>query len=137
MSLKINNLRQELASRQRQTHALSPTSQIPHLKKRFSDYEKALQGAFRPNCNLSDDSLTRTSSAPQLDQRWQRFIQLKQERFKNVREALQSIDPKKLLKRGYAILLAEKKPAAVTSVNDVVQRDRVRLCLQMGNFYPL
>ena len=73
----------------------------------------------------------------QIDQWWQRVLSLKRERLNKLSSALQAINPKNLLTKGYAILLAEKRAAAVTSVDDVAEGDTVRALLADGELLSI
>ena len=113
MQRKLLQLRQELAARQRQAHALKPTSQIAHFRRRLGDFDKALQVALKAS------------------------LKLKRERLQQLVTSMRSIDPKNLLAKGYAILLSEKRRSAVTSVHDVAEGDEVRALLADGELLSI
>ncbi len=137
ISLKINVLRMALSGRERQAHALKPTAQIAHLRHRLRDFDKglqvALQGKWLAKKRLFDEAPKRR----QIELWWQRTHSLKLERLRKLSEALQSIDPKRLLSKGYAILIAENRAAAVTSVHDVAEGDALRALLADGELLTL
>lgn len=92
----------------KQVHALKPTAQIAHFRSRLVTLEKHFTGAV------------------------QRQIALRKERLQKLGSALQSIDPKKLLSKGYAIVLSERDQAVVSSVQTLHEGDGVKILLSDG-----
>ncbi|MCE5316952.1 MAG: exodeoxyribonuclease VII large subunit, partial [Parachlamydia sp.] len=129
---KIVHLKLELASRQRQAQALKPTSQVAHLRRRLSDFDKSLQVALLGKLQTRKRHFDAQGRQKQIDLWWQRIFSLKQERLRKLSDSLHAINPKNLLAKGYAILLAEKGGTAVTSVDDVAEGDTLRAMLADG-----
>lgn len=129
---KIIQLKLELAARQRQAHALKPTNQIAHLRRRLIDFDKSLQVALVGKLQAKKRLFDREMRQKQIDLWWQRMWSLRQERLRKLADSLHAINPKNLLTKGYAILLAEKGARAVTSVDDVAAGDSMRALLADG-----
>ena len=68
----------------------------------------------------------------QLNINWERSLSLKKERIKNLINSLQSIDPKKLLSKGYSILFSEKTGSVINSVQKLKEKDNIRILVSDG-----
>ncbi|MBA3237165.1 MAG: exodeoxyribonuclease VII large subunit [Parachlamydiaceae bacterium] len=104
--IKIQRLRLE-ALRQ-QLHALKPTVRILQFRKSLLAIEK------------------------RLEQQYERYLALHRERLANIIAHLQSIDPKNLLRNGYAILFNEKTNSVITSVNSIENQQDICALLADG-----
>lgn len=109
--------------------AMRQTMQRNHLliKSRFQ-----LLQSLKPTTKILHYRQRLASLAKQYDQNITQVIQQRHERLRRVVSALQSIDPKNLLKKGYSILFSEKSGSAITTVRDMVKGDEVKLLLSDG-----
>jgi exodeoxyribonuclease VII large subunit len=145
--------RRHLDALQRQLHLLQPTVRLKRYRERLVDLNKSLCSALsqrmnerRLAINLSSErlelswqgrlknyqqKLTVDAKRRQLDSACLRLIALKRERLKALASGLRSIDPKKLLERGYAILFKENEECAITSVKTI--QPGQNLLLQLGD----
>lgn len=87
---------------------LRPSTQIIHLKEKLNYWSKSLE----------DQML--------------RIIQLKKDRLKRVDSALQLINPKNLLTKGYSILFSEKDGSVITSIRNIDKNQDLRIYLSDG-----
>jgi exodeoxyribonuclease VII large subunit len=104
----LRNKKHSLELCSRQTHSIKPATQVTHFKQKLSYWERLLQ------------------------QHIQTKIHQRQQRVENLAMTLKAIDPKKLLKTGYSILLAEKESAVIHSVCQLKKGQYARLLLSDG-----
>ena len=97
-----------IKSRYQVLHSLKPETKIHHFRQRLASLTK--------QCDLNISQL----------------VKQREERLKRVGSALQSIDPKNLLKKGYSILFSEKNGSAITTIRDVDKGDSVKILLTDG-----
>lgn len=105
---KIKTSRLKLDSLQRQLYTLRPTVRIVQYRKHLLATQK------------------------QLDQQWQRTVKLRKERLENLIANLNSIDPKNLLQKGYAILFDKKSNSVITSISTVQKEQEIKMLLGDG-----
>ena len=87
---------------------LRPSTQIIHLKEKLNYWNKSLE----------DQML--------------RIVLLKKDRLKRVYSALQLINPKNLLTKGYSILFSEKDGSVITSIRNIDKNQDLRIYLSDG-----
>lgn len=104
--IKIHRLR--LEALKQQLHALKPTVRILQFRKSLLAIEK------------------------RLEQQCERYLALRRERLANIIANLQSIDPKNLLRKGYAILFNEKTNSVITSISSIEKQQEIRALLADG-----
>lgn len=97
-----------LEARSQQALALKPTTQIFHFKQRFATIERSIQQQMAYQITFYRKKLTHIS------------------------DLLEALDPKKLLKKGYSILFAEKGFSIINSVHSLKKGDSARLLLSDG-----
>ncbi len=108
MRQTLRNQKLMIKSRFQLLQSLKPTTKILHYRQRL------------------------TSLAKQCDLNLSQLLSQRKERLKRVVSALQSIDPKNLLKKGYSILFSEKTGSAITTVRAVNKGDNLKILLSDG-----
>lgn len=96
------------AARRRQAIALKPTLYLTFCKNKLKQVEKSLQGSFENQLKM-------------------RRLKLKQ-----MVQRLEAMDPKNVLKRGYAILFAENENSAIVSAQMLFPGQKIRALLFDG-----
>lgn len=146
--------RHHLKSLQRQLYALRPTARIGQFRQRLEQWAARIKTAWRTKIDTRQHKLAnakgqltlvwqaqqeirrRSFSAPmlykRLDQSISRTLALRKERTQKLAANLYSIDPKALLRKGYAILFREKKDSVITSISNVAPNDLLRIMLNDG-----
>ncbi|CCB91595.1 Exodeoxyribonuclease 7 large subunit [Waddlia chondrophila 2032/99] len=104
----IRNQKVVLKSRFQMLQSLKPTAKILHFRQRLESLTK--------QCDLNISGL----------------LKQREERLKRVASALQSIDPKNLLKKGYSILFSKKTGSVITTIKAVNKGDTVKVLLSDG-----
>lgn len=97
-----------LAGRQAQASALKPTTQLSSFRAKLGQLDKRML-----------DSLFYT-------------IKMKRQRLQEVLRQLQALDPKKVLRRGYSILFAEKESSVIVSTHALSPGKKLRALLSDG-----
>ncbi len=97
------------------------------LQSRFQ-----LLQTLKPKTKIDHFRQRLLNNAKQIDQHVNQLIKYRYERLKRVASALQAIDPKNLLKKGYSILFSEKSGSAITSIKSVKKGDYLRVLLSDG-----
>lgn len=105
---EIFKLRETLTGRSREVKALKPTAQLELFKTKLHQLEKRLN---------------ETSGAT---------LNLKNQKLKEIKEKLVSLDPKNVLKRGYSILFAEKEGSVIVSAQTLIHGQKLRALLSDG-----
>lgn len=105
---ELRNRHLLLDSYSKRVLSMKPSTQIAHLKEKLSYWDKTLFNQV------------------------ERHIRLKKERLVLISEALQSINPKKLLTKGYSILFSEKDGSVINSVHNIDKDQNVRIYLSDG-----
>jgi exodeoxyribonuclease VII large subunit len=108
---KLQTQHLKLDSLKRQLYTLSPTARIAQYRKHLVSLQR------------------------QLDQQWQRLTERRRERLENVILNLNSIDPKNLLQKGYAILFDEKSNSVITSIDAVQREQEIKMLLGDGEIF--
>lgn len=146
--------RLQLDGRQRQVQSLNPIVQISHCHQKLFHWQRAIHTAITARIANSKSSLTQKQDRieqcwkvihdrkkrmfdpqvkqQQLNQAWQRTFSLRKERLIKVSHALDLINPKSLLQKGYAILFAEKERSVITSIRSVDKQQEIRALLSDG-----
>lgn len=105
---QLSQRRLHVGAFHRQAHALSPLTQLQHLRQKFTSGSKALNLAIE-----------------------QQLLQ-RQARLRQLVGHLKAIDPKNLLKQGYCILFAEKKDSVIFSTKQLAKEQKIALLLSDG-----
>ncbi len=143
-----------LEGKNKQLYALKPSTQIAYFRQKLSSYGKAIRTTFLGKTSQYKISLQKIESGllniwqlqlnnrkkmlqplqrrKQLDTLMGKILALANERLTKVSKALQAIDPKTLLSKGYAIVFAEKDHSVITSIYDVEKQQAIRLLLSDG-----
>ncbi|MCH9610835.1 MAG: Exodeoxyribonuclease 7 large subunit [Chlamydiales bacterium] len=72
------------------------------------------------------------AASQRMDQKMQTSLLLRKEKLKKVESQLHALDPRKVLKRGYSILLAQKENSVIVSACQLKRNDRLRAILSDG-----
>lgn len=102
---------QKLFSYRKQSLALKPIVQVIHLKERLSTQERALK------------------------QRLSHQFSQKRQKLSYIKDLLEALDPKNLLKKGYSILFTEKGSSIINSIQNLIQGQQVKLLLSDGEAF--
>lgn len=97
-----------LSAKEKEKNALKPLNQIRHLKATLLNFHKALLFSG------------------------ERKLHQTRQKTEKITEVLRAIDPKNVLKKGYSILFAEKEPAIIHSIEEVMPKERLRVRLFDG-----
>ncbi len=108
MRQEILKKRYLLAGRERQTHALKPTTQLSLFRNKLDHQVK------------------------RLDQTMQNTLILHKQKLKEVVQQLASLDPKNVLKRGYSILFALNDGSVIVSREDLTPGQKIEALLSDG-----
>lgn len=149
----LYNHRRHLESLQRQLHLLQPTVRLQQYRRSLNELDKSLQNLCKQQLNERRQALALTgdklqtlwhsnlqakrqklayvATLKQLDQNVKHTISIRRERLTSLINSLQSIDPKKLLERGYAILFEENGESVISSVHKV--KPHQNILLQLGD----
>lgn len=130
---KLNKHQILLDSRRRQLFALKPTTKIIHFRQKLTQWDKSIQHAMMMRLANARKNFTQITKEVQLNQTWQRFFLLRQERFRQLAEALHAVNPKNVLTKGYCILFSEKENSVITSISAVAKNDDIRILLSDGD----
>ena len=150
----LSTKRLQLESKQQLLHSLNPLTRLGVFKEKLANLDKEIKAALRRQIQTlslsvlrSSETLTRAwqfSFTPkqallqpiqklkQLDTLALRLISQKQERFFNLKNSLDSINPKNLLTKGYCILFSEKDNSTITNIQSVKKQQKVQVLLMDG-----
>ncbi len=143
-----------LEARSSQTYALKPTNQLQYFKQRLGQWDKAINQSFinnlvhqrqklqQVNHQLGQIWTTRQTQrrhlfdAEQYAIRMSQYIsdqyQIQKQKLSHLKQMLEAIDPKNLLKKGYSILFAEQEPFIINSVQKLTPGQKAQLLLSDG-----
>lgn len=155
MMRNLSTKRMLLESKRQQLHSSKPTVKLEHFKQKLESWEKNLRTAMllkiqalRIKLKHMDELLKRAWQTKQnhrkaifqaslkykqLDQFLQRTLIQKKERLENIKNALDIVNPKNILTKGYCILFSEKDHLAITSVHSVEKHQEIRVMLSDGD----
>lgn len=150
----ISTRRSLLSGYEKQLRALRPSAKIMHFRQKLLQWDKAIVSAMtirlahghkfleqkreilNRSWHVKMESKKRLfimeDKQRQLAQSWQRVFTLKKERLIQLNSALNSVNPKNLLTKGYSILFAEKDDSVITSINAVKKQDNITILLSDG-----
>ena len=129
---KIAHFKLKLHAYHRQAQALRPHAKIFHYRQRLLQLEKAIDSAWMVKLHGRRRQFVEEAKQRDLDQCLSRVLTQRKEKLHRLSEALKSIDPKKLLKKGYAILFSEKDQSVITSIHTVVRNQSIKVLLGDG-----
>ncbi len=154
MLMRIKHFQMTLESKSNLLHTLKPATQIMHFHQKLGAYDKTLQTSMANKIYQDGMALQQIRAIlnnlwhmqqanrhqlfqplqkrKQLNLLMHNSLSLSRERLKNIAAALQAIDPKHLLSKGYAIIFAEKDRSVITSVSAVERQQQIRLLLSDG-----
>lgn len=129
---KLAHLKLRLDASHRQALALRPHAKIFHYGQRLHQLQRALDSAWMVKQQNRKRLFEPSVKEKQLASCWQRIVAQRSHHLQSLSEALHSIDPKKLLQKGYAILFAENGQSVITSTHTVVRNQCIRVLLGDG-----
>lgn len=133
--LKIALFKLKIEAYHRESQALNPISKIYHFRQKLLQLQKSIDSAWLIKQQSRRKYFSKEIKMKQVHQCWQRVICLRREKLNSLQEALRSIDPKKLLNKGYAILFSEKDQSVITSTQTVVRNQSIRVLLGDGELH--
>jgi exodeoxyribonuclease VII large subunit len=146
-SLSLEGKKQELK-------ALKPSARLEHYRQKLLFWEREIKGGFQRKLHRAQEKLTLLQE--QLNRAWRhsysrhsalfqaedkiktldtvlrKYLSQKRERLEKVQTALDILNPKNILSKGYCILFSEKEHSAITSVDEVRLDQRVQVLLSDG-----
>lgn len=144
-----------LKGKQQQLYASQPRVKLSHYRHRLEVWDKGLQTVFMNKIKTNRTKLVHINILlnqtwetkqrqrraifqesqiyRQLDRSLTRYIVEKKERLLNIKNTLDTLNPKNLLAKGYCILFSEKDHSAITSVTSVEKHQDVRVMLSDGD----
>lgn len=132
MRQKLVNWRLKLDFFNRQAQSLRPYTKIDHYRQKLLHFQKAIDSVWILKQQGRCRQFIREAKESQVNQAWQRVYLQRKEKLFGLTEALKSIDPKNLLKKGYAILLAQKEQSVIKSVRAVSCNESIKVLLSDG-----
>lgn len=151
---KLTFLKQRLDSFRKQLIALQPSAQLRHIRHKLQSWEKTINGLFQIRLSnmrkLIEIKRQRIDHAgrmhferhrrlfdanlknKQLLQSWNRLVAQRKERLTATIRALEAVDPRNLLTKGYCIAFAEKDDSIITSIKAVENQQDIRLLFSDG-----
>lgn len=132
MSHNIQKNKFRLEALHRQAIALRPHTKIFHYRQKLLQLQKSIDQAWSTKQHIRYRQFSIETKRKLLDELIRRIILQKRERLANLTEAISSIDPKKLLSKGYAILFSEKEKSVITSIRTIEQNESIRVLLNDG-----
>jgi exodeoxyribonuclease VII large subunit len=101
-------------------------------QKMLIEARKKILLSLNPRSQILNSKVKLKTLSKQFDQLMQQKLSMQSERLQRVMSALKSVDPKKLLSRGYSILLSEKNRSVITSVGNVKKSEHLRIMVSDG-----
>lgn len=111
MQIRLRESELKLEGLKKQKEALSPLSQIANQQKAFS----------RQHRDLSQVILKQIAG--------------RREKLRRLKEHLEAIDPRNLLKKGYSIVFSEKTDSVILKTHDISPGERLRIQVSDGNLH--
>lgn len=152
---KLSTQQLLVAAKRQQLQSSKPTAKLDHFRQKLISWNKNLEvvmmlkiQALHIKLNHSDELLKqiwqtgqnhrravfqKSQKYNQLDRLWERLLLEKKQRLSNIKIALDTVNPKNLLTKGYCILFSEKDHSAITSVRSVEKHQDVRVMLSDGD----
>ncbi len=131
MEMHLKHRRVQLNAFEKQAISLRPSNQIRHLRHRLASLDQALQSSIQQT--IKRYPFNAVMLRQRLNTAWVRTVNLRRERLRHLQSALESIDPKKLLGRGFSILFSEKDGSIINSVQVLQRGEPVRIMLADGS----
>jgi exodeoxyribonuclease VII large subunit len=151
---KAQYLKLMLEARQKHLEAVKPSAQISYTRHKLQAIDKSLRSLLVTKIAGWKKTLQHLQSGcwkawevhqknrhrlfqadlkkKQLNLSIQKIFELRQERLKKIIHSLQSVNPKSLLSKGYAIVFAEKDRSVITSVSNVKAQQKLKVLLFDG-----
>lgn len=129
---KISNYQTNILTAKHRLQGLNPKTQLGHFKQRLEQYGKAMDSAILAKIVSWKKRLDPESRRRRLDHITQLALERKQRSLSHMAAALQLINPKNLLAKGFAIPFAEKDDSVIKSVSDLKVGMSFRLLLSDG-----
>ncbi len=133
LETQLKYWRVHLNAIQRQLLSLSPSTQIKYFRQKLSYFDQTITTACRGQLAARRRQLDVSLLRGRLDKAWQRQHDLKKERLKQLWGALSSIDPKRLLGRGYSILFSEMDGSIINSVKVLKKDQNINIMVSDGH----
>lgn len=129
---KLEHFRQKLIGLDRDFKS-ALLRKLQNLKSALTQSTQTLNQTIRNQLSHKRLSFQPINTFKQIDQLLQRGIVQKKDRLQNLKNSLDSINPKNLLTKGYCILFSEKNHSAITSVRSVEKNQSVQIMLSDGD----
>lgn len=115
----------------RQTLQLTIKQILNQKKLKMESYQK-LHASLKPTNQIINFKKRLNTIRVQIDSMAFRLISLMKERLRATENALKSIDPKNLLKKGYSIIFSLKDKSVINTVQKIKKEKEFRILLSDG-----
>jgi exodeoxyribonuclease VII large subunit len=129
---------QQLAHYRQRLNALNKNmrtleeAKILHLRRQVKNREIQLHQWWLSHQRQWKQKFNFELKRKQLDFQWKRLSIIRREQLTKIGAALNSIDPKNLLAKGYTILFSEKDHSVISSVRTLTEGTTIRMLLSDG-----
>lgn len=123
---------QRLDSLHKRLELLKPTTQIRQMRQRLHTLTASLDRAAHLKLRLLQRHLDAETKKKLLVRLTLNKLERFKERFQSLVNALHAVDPKQVLRKGYAIPFSKKDGSVITSVRQVQRDQEIRMVLADG-----
>lgn len=128
---QINQYRHRAAALQKHPLLSSPYTLLAPLIQRLDDFSRQLE-LLNPLNQIAQLTVRLSSYSPRLKSSFEQLLRVKRERLSRLKEHLNSLNPKNVLKKGYTILFSEKGDSIILSAKDLQPDQRFTALLSDG-----
>lgn len=132
ISRRLHTCHAQLDSFKKQLVPYQPARRIQAWKEKLSQLERALYRAHLARLSACAKSSEPALLKARLLQNFERLLNRRKERLRDLKRALFSVSPTAVLERGYGLVFSEKDAHMVTSVESIQVGQRVRIKLFDG-----
>ncbi|MBS0625318.1 MAG: exodeoxyribonuclease VII large subunit [Verrucomicrobia bacterium] len=123
----------KLLSFSRQLELSRPSNRIAQMKERLASLRDQIGTALKNQISLKKGKFNADAWRETSERFLRQQILLRQEKLKRVSEHLRSLNPDRLLQKGYAILFAEKEDSIILSAKDLTPQKQFHIRLHDGH----
>jgi len=132
ISQRFHTLRLTMQALRRHLMALNPRNRLHQQRLKLHAIARSLDASITHTLAHLRHRFPEKKLANQLHLSLQRALYRRREKLTALSSALEAVNPKELLKKGYCILLAEKNDSTITSISQLAPQDNVHLLLADG-----
>ena len=127
MKHRVQLVRNKVLSKQKLIEALNPTTQIQQRRQKLQWIEATLQRTVRQVLTRKGKQLRSEDFYRQLETGLNRSWKEHSQKLRKIKEHLDSIHPKHLLRKGYSILFDEKKDSVMISKDQLCENQKIKV----------